>query len=113
MLVGVKCVIIDEISMLSSAVLHKINKGLQQITVVYDQPFGGLHVYMSGYFGQVPPVSVTPCYSIPANQLGGAFLWHTLDYFPLKRVARQSDKRFSEILTKYATLCSSRATKSS
>jgi hypothetical protein len=36
MFVSVKCVIVDEISMLSSAVLHKINQKLQQINAVYD-----------------------------------------------------------------------------
>lgn len=96
---GVKCIIIDEISMLGVEVLKNINDRLQEITAVRDKPFGGLDVYLCGDLRQLPPVLSTPCYlSTPYDQFGG--LWQGLDYFPLKQVIRQSDKTFSDILTK-------------
>lgn len=100
MFVGVKAVFVDEISMLSSAILQKMNYRLQQITGIYDKPFGGIHVILCGDFRQLPPVRASPCYSMPINQLGGPILWHSIDYFPLVRVVRQTDERFSTILTK-------------
>ncbi|KAJ2939993.1 hypothetical protein O0L34_g6705 [Tuta absoluta] len=98
--VGVKVVFIDEISMLSAAVLGKINYRLQQITGVYDQAFGGIHMILCGDFRQLPPVRATPCYTVPHNQLGGPVLWQSIKYFPLVRVVRQTDEMFSTILTK-------------
>lgn len=88
MFVGVKAVFVDEISMLSSAILQKTNYRLQQITGIYDKPFGGVHVILCGDFRQLPPVRASPCYSMPINQLGGPILWHSIDYFPLVRVMR-------------------------
>ncbi|CAG5000102.1 unnamed protein product [Parnassius apollo] len=100
MFVGVRAVFIDEISMLSAAILGKINYRLQQITGIYDQVFGGLHIILCGDFRQLPPVRATPCYTVPINQLGGPILWQSIDYFPLVRVVRQTDELFSRILTK-------------
>lgn len=100
MFVGVRAVFIDEISMLSAAILGKINYLLQQITGIYDQVFGGLHIILCGDFRQLPPVRATPCYTVPINQLGGPILWQSIDYFPLVRVVRQTDELFSRILTK-------------
>ncbi|CAK1584752.1 unnamed protein product [Parnassius mnemosyne] len=57
MFVGVKAVFIDEISMLSSAILQQINYRLQQITGIYDKPFGDIHVILCGDFRQLPPQS--------------------------------------------------------
>lgn len=50
MFVGVKAVFVDEISMLSSTILQKINYRLQQITGIYDKPFGDIHVILCGNF---------------------------------------------------------------
>lgn len=100
MFVGVKVVFIDEISMLSAAILGKINYRLQQITGIYDQPFGGIHMILCGDFRQLPPVRASPCYTVPHNQLGGPVLWQSINYFPLVRVVRQTDELFSTILTK-------------
>lgn len=100
MFVGVRVVFIDEISMLSAATLSKINYRLQQITGVYDQPFGGMHVILCGDFRQLPPVRALPCYTVPSNQVGGPILWQSIKFFPLVRVVRQTDELFSSILTK-------------
>ncbi|CAH0586945.1 unnamed protein product [Chrysodeixis includens] len=96
---GVKCIIIDEISMLSVEVLKNIHDRLQEITAERDKPFGGLDIYLCGDLRQLPPVLSTPCYlSTPFDQFGG--IWQGLDYFSLKQVIRQKDKTFSDILTK-------------
>lgn len=100
MFVGVKCVIIDEVSMIGSDVLHKINLRLQEITGAHDQPFGGMNVFFCGDFRQLPPVNATPVYRAPRNMIGGAALWQSLNYYTLQQVMRQSDATFSAILTK-------------
>ncbi|XP_065164189.1 uncharacterized protein [Atheta coriaria] len=100
MFVGVRAVFIDEISMMSAAILRKINYRLQQITGNFDQPFGGIHVILCGDFRQLPPVRALPCFKISSNDLGGSPLWQTIKFFPLVRVVRQTDELFSSILTK-------------
>lgn len=98
--VGVKCVIVDEISMIGSDVFNKINSRLNEITGVYDQPFGGMDIILTGDFRQLPPVNATPVYKSPRNNLGGCVLWQSVDFYPLTQVMRQSDLLFSKILTK-------------
>jgi hypothetical protein len=92
---GVKCVIIDEISMLSSDVFHKVDVRLKQITAVHDRNFGGLMMICCGDLRQLSPGRATPVYKCPRNMLGGPVLWQSIDYFPQKQVMRQSDKNFS------------------
>ncbi|UYV68187.1 K02A2.6-like [Cordylochernes scorpioides] len=72
--------------MLSAAILGKINYRLKQITGIYDQPFGGIHMILCGDFRQLPPVRASPCYTVPHNQLGGPVLWQSINYFPLVHV---------------------------
>ncbi|GFV44671.1 hypothetical protein TNCV_212251 [Trichonephila clavipes] len=97
--IGVKCIIIDEVSMIGCDVLHKINLLLQEITGVHDQPFGNLNI-ICGDLHQLPPVNASPVYKGPRNSICGPVLWQSLDYYPLEQVMRQSDSTFSEILTK-------------
>ncbi|GFT63710.1 ATP-dependent DNA helicase [Trichonephila clavipes] len=98
--IGVKCIIIDEVSMIGCDVLHKINLRLQEITGVHDQPFGNLNIIFCGDLHQLPPVNASPVYKEPRNSICGPVLWQSLDYYPLEQVMRQSDSTFSEILTK-------------
>ncbi|GFX05943.1 ATP-dependent DNA helicase PIF1, partial [Trichonephila clavipes] len=98
--IGVKCIIIDEVSMIGCDVLHKINLRLQEITGVHDQPFGNLNIFFCGDLHQLPPVNASPVYKGPRNSICGPVLWQSLDYYPLEQVMRQSDSTFSEILTK-------------
>ncbi|GBP70854.1 PiggyBac transposable element-derived protein 4 [Eumeta japonica] len=69
------------------------------ITGIYGRPFAGIRVVRCGDFRQLPPVRASPCYRMPINQLGGPILWHSIDYFPLVWIVRQTDERFSTILT--------------
>ena len=98
--IGVKCIVIDEVSMIGCDVLHKINLRLQEITGAHDQPFGHLNIIFCGDFRQLPPVNATPVYKAPRNAIVGAALWQSLNYYPLEQVMRQSDSTFSAILTK-------------
>ncbi|GFT95830.1 ATP-dependent DNA helicase [Trichonephila clavipes] len=95
--IGVKCIIIDEVSMIGCDVLHKINLRLQEITGVHDQPFGNLNIIFCGSSSVTARKGFTGLQR--AAKLCG-MLWQSLDYYPLEQVMRQSDSTFSEILTK-------------
>jgi hypothetical protein len=71
---GVKCVIIDEISMIGSDLFHRVDQRLHEITGVYDQPFGGLHMIFCGDFKQLPPVNARPIYKGSRDLIHGAAL---------------------------------------
>lgn len=98
--VGIKCIIIDEISMLSCFNLEQINLRLQEITGAYDKPFGGFSIILCGDFRQLPPVCASPCFLAGSNFGGCPILWQSLDYFPLRKVVRQNDVSFSNMLTR-------------
>ena len=97
---GVRCVIVDEVSMVSSDIFRKIDSRLKQITGAHDMNFGGLHVIFCGDLRQLPPVRATPVFKCSRNVLGGPVLWQSLNYYPLKQVMRQKDSTFAAILTK-------------
>ncbi|GFU48237.1 ATP-dependent DNA helicase [Trichonephila clavipes] len=69
--IGVKCIIINEVSMIGCDVLHKINLRLQEITGVHDQPFGNLNIIFCGDLHQLPPVNASPVYKGPRNSICG------------------------------------------
>ncbi|XP_037576390.1 ATP-dependent DNA helicase PIF1-like [Dermacentor silvarum] len=100
---NVKCVIVDEVSMLSSDNLNATDVRLKQITQRLDEPFGALDIVMCGDLRQLPPVRANEVYK-RCRDVGGLFgstiKWHYLDYFPLVQVVRQSDASFSALLTK-------------
>ena len=97
---GVKCLIINEVSMLSTDVFHKVDARLKQITGVYEKNFGGLHVILCGDFKQLPHVRATPIFKCTKSMLRGPILWQSLQSYTLTQVMRQSDVTFSTILTK-------------
>ncbi|GFS71556.1 ATP-dependent DNA helicase [Trichonephila clavipes] len=98
MFVGVKCVIIAEVSIIGSNVLHKINLHLQEITGAHEQPFDDMNIFFCGDFRQLTPVNATPVYRAPRSMVGGAVLWQSLNYYSLQQVMRQSDATFSAVL---------------
>ena len=99
---GVRCVIVDEVSMIGADEFVKIHARLGEITGVHDKSFGGLDAIFTGDFRQLPPANATPVYKSPKLNLGGDILWQYLDYYPLTEVMRQADRTFSGILTKIA-----------
>ncbi|XP_040357685.2 uncharacterized protein LOC120841632, partial [Ixodes scapularis] len=53
---NVRCVIIDEVSMMSADILQKVDSRLRIITCKYLEPFGGLDIILCGDLRQLPPV---------------------------------------------------------
>lgn len=78
MLRNVKCVIIDEISMCSSALFHQVNSRLQEIAGEFTTTFGGLDLIACGDLKQLPPVRALPVYAVTQQTLGrNALLWQS------------------------------------
>ncbi|XP_077490779.1 ATP-dependent DNA helicase PIF1-like [Amblyomma americanum] len=102
---GVRCVIIDEVSMLSSDLLRHVDRRLRQIRCDrMDEPFGGFDIILCGDLRQLPPVRAAEVFKRPKAS-ASVFItevipWHHLEYFPLTQVVRQSDAVFSNLLTK-------------
>ncbi|XP_065082636.1 uncharacterized protein LOC135705014 [Ochlerotatus camptorhynchus] len=97
---NIRLIIVDEISMIGANIFNTIHTRLQSITSNYDVPFGGKDMILCGDFRQLPPVNARPPFKPVNTSIGGAVLWQTLHYFPLRQVMRQSDVEFSSILTK-------------
>ena len=61
--------VIDEISMVSRVVLAGVDERLKEWRAFTDhagqaEPFGGVGVILAGDFGQLPPVQVSPSFSL-------------------------------------------------
>ena len=97
-----KCLIIDEVSMMSLKILLILDKMARKIYKKENTPFGGLQVIFSGDFYQLPPIKSNDgdkessmfCFEDP--------LWNQL--FPpdnqilLKSIFRQDEKEFLKVL---------------
>lgn len=100
---NVKCVSINEVSMLSADMFARVDERLRQITCKYNELFGGPDLIMCGDLQQLPPVRASPIFKRSRDQnkvLSSEVRWHHLAYFPLCRVVRQKDVTFSSILNK-------------
>jgi len=96
----VKVIIIDEISMISAALLSKINMRLQQITGDFKTSFGSLDIICIGDLRQLPPVRATAIYLPIKRTIIGPTLCRGLKFYELDQVMRQINVRFATILTK-------------
>lgn len=100
----VKVILIDEISMVGSAMLSRIDGILKQITDNHNSLFGEMHVILIGDIRQLPPVRATPIYSTAMYRLGdGQRLWRELQFYELTEVMRQENRQFLTLLTKLGT----------
>ncbi|XP_077537575.1 uncharacterized protein LOC144149774 [Haemaphysalis longicornis] len=100
---NVRCVIIDEISMMSADQLDAVDMRLRHVTQKYNEPFGGVDMILCGDLRQLPPVRASEIYKRTRGSnrvFASEVKWHTMSYFPLVRVVRPKDARFSGILTK-------------
>jgi|TARA_B110000444_G_scaffold254381_1_gene286835 ATP-dependent DNA helicase PIF1 len=97
-----KCLIIDEVSMMSLKILLILDKMARKIYRKPTIPFGGLQVIFSGDFYQLPPIK-----SNDADEESSMFcfehpIWNEL--FPvdnqilLKSIFRQDEKEFLKVL---------------
>jgi len=98
----IKCLIIDEVSMMSLKILLILDIITRKIYNKPNIPFGGLQVIFSGDFYQLPPIK-----SLKEEQSASQFcfehkLWNEL--FPkdnqiiLKTIFRQEEKEFLKVL---------------
>ncbi|GFV38025.1 ATP-dependent DNA helicase PIF1 [Trichonephila clavipes] len=98
---NVKCVIIDEISMVGTNMYEKVNTHLKQFKGS-EEPFGGLHILHFGDFNQLPPVKDAPIF----KQISGLSqlapqMWHLTQYYELNEIMRQKDdKTYAELLNR-------------
>ena len=66
----IKCIIIDEYSMVSQVMLHLIDYRLREATGKSDLYFGGISIILTGDPGQLLPVLGTPLYApLDSNSL--------------------------------------------
>jgi hypothetical protein len=97
--------IIDEISMVRCDVLDAIDAVLRYVRNRYDQPFGGVQVLYIGDMYQLPPVIREEEWKILSAYYGSPFFFSSHVsvnqppvYIELKKVYRQSDPAFIQLL---------------
>ena len=99
---NLKCLIIDEVSMMSLKILLILDSLTRKIYNKPNLPFGGLQVIFSGDFYQLPPVN-----SCDQEKEASMFCFeHTLwnEIFPpenqivLKTIFRQEERQFLKVL---------------
>ena len=90
------CLVIDEVSMLTPALLEYLDK-VGRVVRKCDKPFGGLQVVFVGDFYQLPPVSKDNDLRVFAFETP---LWHTIvtKTVQLTQILRQKDPIFQQIL---------------
>ncbi|KAH6945707.1 hypothetical protein HPB50_009686 [Hyalomma asiaticum] len=100
---NIKCVIVEECSMMSSDTLARVDDRLRQKIANYTEPFGALDLIMCGDLRQLPPIRASEVYKRSRTQdytFNTHVTWHHLSYFPLRQVVRQSGAEFSTALCK-------------
>jgi hypothetical protein len=97
--------IIDEVSMLRADLLDEIDAVLRFVRKRPHLPFGGLQMLYIGDLYQLPPVVRNPEWSVLRNYYNSPFFFdaHVLKenppvYIELKKIYRQHDEEFIEIL---------------
>lgn len=91
------CVVIDEVSMMTPAILELLNDVGKSVRKCYNKPFGGLQVVFVGDFYQLPPV----CRS--GEKMTFAFespIWKAVveKTYALTIIQRQRDPTFQAVL---------------
>lgn len=106
-LYAMKLLIIDEISMVGSTLLWRVDCRLRQI-MGNNQPFGGVSVITVGDLHQLPPVMDSPVYKFKDTNEFSSFidrnpLWEEFEFYELKTVMRQkNDLEFVKALNNLA-----------
>ena len=103
---NVRTIIIDEVSMVSADLMDSVNRNLQYITGIWDQPFGGIQIVMFGDPYQLPPVVTKEAAKwYHANKYNSPWFFdaHVFDKFPfitveLQTIFRQEDDTFKDLL---------------
>ena len=105
---NLRCVIIDEISMVSADLLYNLDLRLREITMV-DDVFGGVSVFVFGDLFQLQPVKARYVFEPPTNKehaLAHALrdLWKLFTVVNLEENHRQGeDKIYGDLLNRVRT----------
>ena len=102
-----KLIIIDEVSMIGSSTLRKIDNQLKQIFDT-DQKFGGISIVFFGDFNQLRPVNDRYIFQSPKKNdyslIAGPLLWRSIKIYTLDEIMRQkNDLIFAQALTNLAS----------
>ena len=103
---NLKVLVIDEISLVDSDMLYKIDLRLQEITQVTTVPFGGIALFTFGDMMQLKPVRSNYIFDMPKNeQFQIAFhvnsLWSMFKPVTLTKNHRQAgDKMYADLLNR-------------
>ncbi|XP_055845331.1 uncharacterized protein LOC129911529 [Episyrphus balteatus] len=95
-LVNLKLLIIDEISMVGSRLLSRVDTRLRQV-MGRNEPFGGISIILVGDLNQLPPVFDTFVFKAPQNNDLNVFaetntLWVLFKIFELTKIMRQQNE---------------------
>ena len=108
-LINLKLLIIDEISMVSSTMLNRIDMRLRQV-MGNRLPFGNIHVILVGDLHKIRPVMGTFVFKpLPTDELADTFftvnpLWEEFRFYELLEVMRQKEEAdFINALNNLAT----------
>lgn len=92
-----KCLIIDEISMVGSTLLSRVDTRLRQITG-RNEMFGGISVIVVGDLNQLPPVMDSLVFLPPKNNdlnllCGINPIWEVFKFYELTEIMRQKNEK--------------------
>ena len=102
---NLRCIIIDEISMVSADLLYNLDLRLREITMV-DTVFGGLSVFVFGDLFQLQPTKARYVFEQPTNQEHALArtlrdLWKLFTVINLEENHRQGDdKTYGDLLNR-------------
>ncbi len=99
--------IIDEVSMVRCDMLDAMDAILRQFRKRYNEPFGGVQILYIGDLYQLPPVAKTEEWEILKEHYESPFFFHAQAalqspplYIELKKIYRQSDPQFIDLLNR-------------
>lgn len=112
LILGMELLIIDEISMVRCDLLDVVDRLLRVFREREDEPFGGVQVLLIGDAFQLPPIAqsdhweiLNTYYSTPFFFSSHALTENKLNYIELKKIYRQQDQRFIELLNNVRVNC--------
>ena len=105
-IIRIKLLVIDEISIVSNTSLHHIHQRLKEIFATSDsQLFAGLSVIALGDLYQLPPIQRKPVFEDYKNDALNLYHpWHVFKMIELTEIMRQKDDQpFIEQLNRFRT----------
>ena len=105
---NLKCIIIDEMSLVSADLFYNLDLKLREITMV-EQPMGGVSVFMFGDLFQIRPVKAKYVFEEPTNREHAVShklrnLWNMFTVVNLEENHRQGeDRNYADLLNRVRT----------